>query len=619
MTTSPAEQAVRPKLNTTNWSLPNISASREPEDICPGQSWVGCSEDKKEGHEHDNIVDAWQDSDRAHMEPLMSRSRESLGNMSSDMLEELRKIIKEESKGSVAQAAQVAQLKKTETNTTADMARFSPLYSQNSVLTPAYPSPPHSVIEPLNASKVSSPREESPEVTLTVGDTAAAVPLAETPAPTSMPITAFQSTPPVSPRPRAVHFRRKGPPVIQCQPRVDSEPESVSPTTAGPQSELSSVDKAWGVLFDSEGFPTQRLNSVLRGLAVFMIAEFGTPETMVVTPEKMLALYTKYKVEPERFQYEDVFRSRSKDALERIEFLYQDLDCQYHLLQAAPRSRPSIPGLTPIGFAKWMINNILAYPDIEAKRLHDIISELPVNADGPLAEGKAERLPKQLSRHLFPEYHDKKLRRILDEAMWDCLDEDITSPLPAIPRAKQIPTQEAARVPEANTHFRRSSEDRKRPVPIPDRSRTYDRGSHRADPHPPRLLPRSNSDAGSSLRRHRDLPPPPVGRHSIPQRQRSPPLVNRYSASLPALPQHLVVSSPEAQPTQNLRGGEGNYGVYSGREGREGREPERDESPRSSGLGRRGPGADRRLTWEDVYSRKGASGKGPSADARSFR
>lgn len=34
------------------------------------------------------------------------------------------------------------------------------------------------------------------------------------------------------------------------------------------------------------------------------ITEFGSPESLVVTPEKMLSLYTKYKIEPERFQYE---------------------------------------------------------------------------------------------------------------------------------------------------------------------------------------------------------------------------------------------------------------------------------------------------------------------------
>ncbi|KAL2882493.1 hypothetical protein SGCOL_002233 [Colletotrichum sp. CLE4] len=200
-------------------------------------------------------------------------------------------------------------------------------------------------------------------------------------------------------------------------------------------------------------------------------------------------------------------KSRSKDALERIEFLYQDLDCQYHLVQAAPRSQPNIPGLTPAGFAKWMISSILAYPDPEARRLHAIMSALPINADGPLLNGKPERLPRQLSRHLFPETPDKKVRKIVDEAMWDCL-EDVAPPLPSIPKSRSgPPPQDAARLPEANTHTRRSGSDLlKRPASLPHRSRTYDRGNHRVEPHPARL-PRANSDAGGSLPRHQTAEP----------------------------------------------------------------------------------------------------------------
>ncbi|GKT86953.1 hydroxyproline-rich glycoprotein DZ-HRGP [Colletotrichum tofieldiae] len=297
----------------------------------------------------------------------------------------------------------------------------------------------------------------------------------------------------------------------------------------------------------------------------------------------MLTLYTKYKVEPERFQYEDIFRSRSEDALERIEFLYQDLECQYHLVQAAPRSHPNVPGLTPVGFAKWIISNILAYPDPEARRLHAIMSALPINADGPLLNGKPERLPRQLSRHLFPASHDKKVRKILDEAVWDCL-EDVAPPLPSIPRARPGPSQDLARVPEANTHARRPGGGPRRPAPVPHR-RTYDRGSHRVEPHPARL-PRANSDAGASLPRH---PPRRV--------------------SVAAVAAHLGVRYP---------GSDANYGVCSGRGS-----DSRDRSPRSPGLSRRGgagAGADRGPTWEEVYSRKGSSGgRVSSVDAEPHR
>ncbi|GJD01804.1 hypothetical protein ColKHC_10629 [Colletotrichum higginsianum] len=542
------------------------------------------------------------------MEPFISGSRDSFGNLPPNVVEELKKMIKEE-----------AQLKAYETETSINATRLSSLSSQNPVFTPPYPSPTSSVIEPLGMSKVSSSKDRIPGDATHVKAALAAQYQTPSLSPVSLP--ASQSISSISPEQKAVHFRSSGPPVIHCQPRVDSESESVSPTNpvAAPRVELSSVDKAWGILFDSEGYPTQRLNSVLRGLAIFMvsckIAEFGPPETLVVTPDKMLALYSKYRIEPEKFEYEVIFRSRSDDALKRIEFLYQDLDCQYHLVQAAPRSHPHVPGLTPVGFAKWMISNILAYPDPEARRLHAVMSALPVNADGPLLDGKPERLPRQLSRHLFPESHDRKLRKILDEAVWDCL-EDVAPPLPSIPRARPF---------EANTHTRRSGGESRRPAPVPYR-KTYDRESYRVEPHPSRLL-RANSDAGASLPRHRDLPPPPMGRHSDPPRQRSPSPTNRYSASLPTISQHhhhqagSPSSSSQLTPAY-IRGSEANYGVYPGRDGRD--QGLRDESPRSPGLGRRGGtslGSDRGPTWEDVYSRKESSsgGRVSSTDAASHR
>ncbi|KAK1720054.1 hypothetical protein BDP67DRAFT_574331 [Colletotrichum lupini] len=638
MTTTPTGKAMRPRLNTTtNWSLPRDQAGLpDPEELSPLSPRRAAGEygwgQQKGSHGHGNRVDEQQQpqqqqgSESLIIETLTSKPRDSLGGMPSDMMEELRKIIKEE----VAQVAQVAQLKTNETGTPVDAVRFPPLSSQNSSFTPAYPSPPPSIIDTFGASKNSSPRDRSPELAHAKPSSAPPPPPQQPSPPTSVPVPALQSTPPISPQQRGVHFRKRASPVIHCQPRVETDNEDeVSPTApTSPRVELSSVDKAWGVLFDSEGYPTNRLNSVLRGLANFMVTEFGSPDTLVVTPDKMLMLYTKYKVEPERFRYEDIFKSRSKDALERIEFLYQDLDCQYHLVQAAPRSHPNIPGLTPAGFAKWMISNILAYPDPEARRLHAIMTALPINADGPLLNGKPERLPRQLSRHLFPETHDMKVRKIIDEAMWDCL-EDVAPPLPSIPKSRPAPPpQDVTRLPEANTHTRRSGSDLpKRPASLPHRSRTYDRGAHRVEPHPARL-PRANSDAGVSLPRHRDLPPPPVGRHSTSsQRQRSPPPTNRYTASLPSISQHHAsggggAASPSPS-SYDIRGGaDANYGVYSGRDrdGHRGSES-RDESPRSPGNGRRGGGGgDRGPTWEDVYSRKGsAGGRGSSVDGGSHR
>jgi hypothetical protein len=220
-----------------------------------------------------------------------------------------------------------------------------------------------------------------------------------------------------------------------------------------------------------------------------------------------------------------------------MEDVYQDLGCEYYLIPKDAHSRPSIPSLTPAGFAKWMTSSILAYPDAEAKRLNHIVSELPINADGPW-DGITERLPKQISRHLFPEKPDRRVRRLFDDALRDFADELIlasskqmptrpqqqqqqppprieisqekrhstsggTSAAAAIPRtARYVPEQPRSRAnsasyppPAASMRLGRAySDDHARPPPVLH-SRKRD-----SEPAPPPLLVRTPSSASARRR-----------------------------------------------------------------------------------------------------------------------
>lgn len=102
---------------------------------------------------------------------------------------------------------------------------------------------------------------------------------------------------------------------------------------------------------------------------------------------------------------------------ELISELYQDLECEHHLVQEHPSMAPTVPALTPVGFERWMTLNIMAYPEEESKRFENVVLALPIDADGAMVDGKPERLPKQISRHLLPEREDSKNRRILDDAI----------------------------------------------------------------------------------------------------------------------------------------------------------------------------------------------------------
>jgi hypothetical protein len=62
---------------------------------------------------------------------------------------------------------------------------------------------------------------------------------------------------------------------------------------------------------------------------------------------------------------------------------------------------------------------ILAYPEEEAKRLEKVVLDCPIDADGEMVDGKPERLPKAISRHLLPEVEDRASKRLIDKAIED--------------------------------------------------------------------------------------------------------------------------------------------------------------------------------------------------------
>jgi hypothetical protein len=94
------------------------------------------------------------------------------------------------------------------------------------------------------------------------------------------------------------------------------------------------------------------------------------------------------------------------------------------LVQEPSGGPPVIPALTPVGFARWITIHILAYPEEESERLQKVVLARPVNADGEVVDGKPERLPKQLSRYLFPQQEDRKYKERLDNAITGILSPD---------------------------------------------------------------------------------------------------------------------------------------------------------------------------------------------------
>lgn len=202
--------------------------------------------------------------------------------------------------------------------------------------------------------------------------------------------------------------------------------------------------------------------------------------------------------------------------------IYQDLACEYHLIQKDDSSKPSIPALTPTGFAKWIATGVMAYPDAEASRLTWIFSELPVSADGT-----AERLPKQLPRHLLPDKSDKKLRRLLDDCLRDFAEDFLPLPGSSHNGPKSLSRTESSPQPRATKLDKYDERDH----------RESSRSTRKETKEHHDTTGRTSHDGHNATRRHWPQARPTIGPLARTlSEQVSPTTKLHAAASLPALP-----------------------------------------------------------------------------------
>ena len=109
------------------------------------------------------------------------------------------------------------------------------------------------------------------------------------------------------------------------------------------------------------------------------------------------------------------------DERSSISRMYRELECQHHLVQERFDERPDIPGLTPVGFERWVTLLIQAHPEEEYERLQKAVLAMPISNP----DDKKERFPKELSRRLFPGCEDSRVREKLRKAISEHAQIDI--------------------------------------------------------------------------------------------------------------------------------------------------------------------------------------------------
>jgi hypothetical protein len=181
------------------------------------------------------------------------------------------------------------------------------------------------------------------------------------------------------------------------------------PTRLSTGQDVTILEKMWGTLFNVDGSSTPRLGQFLRGIAVHMIEDYEPTNSLVVTPDKMQRYYEKTKLPTELYPWQIVF----DDHTSSISRLFREIEVQHHLVQGNLAERPDTPGLTPLGFERWVTLLLRAHPDQEYERLVKTAVDMPISNP----DDRKERFPKGLSRRLFPEHTDEDIRKKLEKAM----------------------------------------------------------------------------------------------------------------------------------------------------------------------------------------------------------
>ncbi|KAI4192765.1 MAG: hypothetical protein LQ346_004175 [Caloplaca aetnensis] len=234
-----------------------------------------------------------------------------------------------------------------------------------------------------------------------------------------------------------IYDRRTSSPLSQSSESGQTRPKG--PARLSTASQVTTLEKIWGQLFDEEGHPTSRLGQFLRGLAVHIIDDYKPYHSIVITPGKMVQFYQDVKLPKELYPWSTVF----DDERSSISRMYRDLECQHHLVQEHFHERPDIPGLTPIGFQRWVTLLIQAHPEEEFERLAKAVLAMPINNP----DEKKERFPKELSRRLFPSSGDDKVRERIETAI--SLHADVELPKRSSKRESSVPPSHKPSVNES--------------------------------------------------------------------------------------------------------------------------------------------------------------------------
>ncbi|KAG0651726.1 hypothetical protein D0Z07_2065 [Hyphodiscus hymeniophilus] len=155
----------------------------------------------------------------------------------------------------------------------------------------------------------------------------------------------------------------------------------------------------YGYLFKSDKKPTKVLDSLLRGIANYIIESIGNTEEKCLTPAKLASFYKAVGG-----NYDSLFVDVPSPS---ISWIYASIGCQHTLLPTSDDFKPpSIPSLTIRGFVRWQSIEILLGPEEHVPFIQTAVRNFAIkNPD------TGEPFPVDLPTEAFPLVADQEIER----------------------------------------------------------------------------------------------------------------------------------------------------------------------------------------------------------------